>query len=334
MYGTAERMQTTAIALSQFPIVDTQDAEVMRETMLTRYGATTFEASRTSPFIGRSASANLGSASLVMCAYGAPAVAEFPEADFVRLQFAFSGTGRTTIAGRPVDVSAHQFCVTPADRPCKIEFGAGYQQILIRIEQGAMERKIAALLGAKPRTRLEFVSVLGTNQRHLDGLKNLIRFVAGELATSPVQLPHFLLQEFDETLVGAFLKAVPNSFSEILQARPSEDTSAHVRRIEEYIDAHWQFPISVEQLANVTGVGVRTIFATFKRNRGYTPLAYLKMVRLKNANEFLRFPTETTTVTRVAFNCGFSNPGHFANDYQDADGELPSVTLARAIRRR
>src|ERR1700759_4007414 len=64
-------MQTTAVALSQFPVVDTNDAEIMRETMMTRYGATRFETSETSPFLGRSANAHLGSASLVMCAYGA-----------------------------------------------------------------------------------------------------------------------------------------------------------------------------------------------------------------------------------------------------------------------
>ncbi|WP_375412414.1 hypothetical protein [uncultured Bradyrhizobium sp.] len=133
-------MQTTAIALSQFPVVDTHDAEVMRDIMLSRYGATRFEASESSPFLARSATAHLGSASLVMCSYGAPALAAFPEADFVRLQFAFSGTARTTIAGEPVEVSADQSCVTPAGRPCRIEFGAGYQQILIRIEQDAMER--------------------------------------------------------------------------------------------------------------------------------------------------------------------------------------------------
>ena len=195
-----------------------------------------------------------------------------------------------------------------------------------------MERKLSALLGATPRGRLEFASALGTNL-HLDGLKNLIRFVAGELATSPAQTPHFLLQEFEDTLMVAFLKAVPNSFSEILHRPPSEGVSAHVRRVEEYIDAHWQLPISVEHLADVTGLGVRTIFATFKRNRGYTPLAYLKMVRLKNAHELLRSPTEDTAVTSVALNCGFSNLGHFAKDYQDAFGERPSLTLARAKRR-
>jgi len=325
-------MQTTALALSQFPIVDTHDAEVMREIMLTRYGATRFESSASFPFLGRSAVAQVGSASLVMCGYGGPALAEFPEADFVRLQFAFSGNARTTVAGQPVEVNTLQSCVTPANRPCRIEFGAGYQQILIRIEQDAMERKLAALLGAKPRGRLEFASVLGASQLHLDGLKNLLRFVAGELAAPSAQLSHFLLKEFEETLVVAFLKAVPNSFSDALRRQPSESTSAHVRLVEEYIDAHWQLPISVEQLASATGVGVRTIFATFKRNRGYTPLAYMRTVRLRKANELLRSPTETTTVTDVALHCGFSNLGHFADYYKDGFGELPSSTLARARR--
>src|ERR1700742_3234705 len=113
-------MQTTAIALSQFPIVDTHDAEVMRETMLARYGATRFEASDTSPFIGRSGVAKLGSTSLVMCAYGAPALAGFPEAVFVRMQLAVSGSARTTVAGYAVEVTADQSCVTPADRPCTL----------------------------------------------------------------------------------------------------------------------------------------------------------------------------------------------------------------------
>jgi AraC-like DNA-binding protein len=323
-------MQATAIALSQFPIVDTHDAEVMREIMLTRYGARRFETSESSPFLGRSAVAQLGSASLIMCAYGAPAVAEFPEADFVRLQFAASGSSRTTIAGRAVDVSASQSCVTPAGRPSTLEFGSRYQQILIRIEQAALERKLAALLGGKPRGRLEFATAFGSNQLYIDRLKNLVRFVAGELATSSVQLPHFLLQEFEQTLIVAFLQTVPNSNSDLLRQGPNEGANAHVRRVEEYIDAHWDLPLSVEHLANVTGLGVRTIFATFKRYRGYGPLAYLKMVRLKNAKALLHNPLDTTTVTNVALACGFSNLGHFANDYRDTFGELPSATLGRA----
>ncbi|MFA6155536.1 AraC family transcriptional regulator [Mesorhizobium sp.] len=302
----------------------------MRETMLSRYGAVRFEALRSEQFFGRSAVANLGSTSLIMCAYGAPSLAEFPEADFVRLQLAFSGAARITIAGQAFSVSPDQPCVTPSDRPCRIEFSAGYRQILIRIQQANLERKVASLLGAKPRGRLEFATSLDKAKVQLGGLKSLIRFVAGQLAMSQAQLPHLLLQEFEETLLVAFLTAIPNSFSELLHRKPSEATALHVRRIEEYIDTHWQLPMSVQDLADVSGVGARTIFATFKRYRGYTPFAYLKMVRLRNANGLLLSPTETTSVTTVALSCGFSNLGHFANDYQDVFGEVPSLTLGRA----
>jgi AraC-like DNA-binding protein len=323
-------MQTTAIALSRFPIVDTHDAEVMRETMLTRYGATRFEASDTSPFLGRSGVAKLGSTSLVMCAYGAPALAGFPEADFVRMQLAVSGSARTTVAGRVVEVTADQSCVTPPDRPCTLEFGAGYQQILIRIEQAALERKLAALLGAKPRGRLEFATALGANQPYVDRLKNLVRFVAGELASSSVEFPPFLLEEFEQALIVAFLQTIPNSSSNLLRQGASKGDNAHVRRVEEYIDTHWQKSLSAEHLADVTGLGMRTIFATFKRHRGYGPLAYLKKIRLENAKQLLQHPFEITTVTNVALTCGFSNLGHFANDYRNAFGESPSTTLRRA----
>jgi hypothetical protein len=146
-------MQTTAIALNQFPIVDTHDAEIMREIMLTQYGAARFEASKQSLFFGRPAAARLGSVSLGWCAYGAPAWAKVPEADFVRMQFAFSGSARTSIGSQTVDVDAHRACVTPAEHANRIEFGADYQQIIIRIQQNALERKLAASAGRQTARR-------------------------------------------------------------------------------------------------------------------------------------------------------------------------------------
>jgi transcriptional regulator GlxA family with amidase domain len=38
---------------------------------------------------------------------------------------------------------------------------------------------------------------------------------------------------------------------------------------------------------------------------------------------------KTTSVTNVAFDCGFTNLGHFAKDYDKCFGELPSETLNR-----
>jgi transcriptional regulator GlxA family with amidase domain len=57
------------------------------------------------------------------------------------------------------------------------------------------------------------------------------------------------------------------------------------------------------------------------------------MVRLKHARRMLAAPNAETTVTLVAFACGFGNLGHFARDYRETFGERPSETLVRAARR-
>jgi transcriptional regulator GlxA family with amidase domain len=57
------------------------------------------------------------------------------------------------------------------------------------------------------------------------------------------------------------------------------------------------------------------------------------MVRLRHAREMLATPDHETSVTSVAFVCGFGNLGHFARDYRETFGERPSETLARAARR-
>lgn len=56
-------------------------------------------------------------------------------------------------------------------------------------------------------------------------------------------------------------------------------------------------------------------------------MTYVNRVRLRYAKAMLSNPTPLTTVTSVAFSCGFSNMGHFAHKYYEAFGEKPSDTL-------
>ncbi len=320
----------SAASLSRFPLVDTHDPEVMRSALLTHYGATNFNVHDRSDFFGQSYHAKLEAISLGLCAYGTQVSVEFPECSFVRLQIAIAGSAATIVGGRATETSAVQACVTPADRINKIDFGADFKQLFLRIEQSAIERKLAALLGARPRRPIEFSSALPDNQPHYDSFKNLIAFTAKQLVSTSSNPPVLMLRELEQALIVAFLETVPHSYSEALQRQPAHISATHVRRVEDYIDAHWRTPLTVEDLSRVTGVSVRSIFHAFKRARGYTPLSYVKTVRLRNAHLFLTSPNEATTVTAVAYACGFSNLGHFASDYRHTFGELPSVTLGRA----
>ena len=76
------------------------------------------------------------------------------------------------------------------------------------------------------------------------------------------------------------------------------------------------------------GVGLRTIQATFKKHRGYSPQEFLKSTRLDEAHRQLR-SGHASRVIDVAFSCGFTKLSRFSADYSERFGELPSTTLWR-----
>ena len=111
--------------------------------------------------------------------------------------------------------------------------------------------------------------------------------------------------------------------------RPLGNSPREVRQAEEYIEANWNQPIRIEDLVAITNFSARSLFNSFRKTRGYSPMTFAKPLRLKNAREMLAAGNPNTSGTGVAFKCGFGNLGHFANDYREAFGELPSKTLAR-----
>jgi transcriptional regulator GlxA family with amidase domain len=103
-----------------------------------------------------------------------------------------------------------------------------------------------------------------------------------------------------------------------------------VREAEEYIEANWSKPVRIADLTGVTNVSSRSLCKSFGTAHGYSPMAFTKMIRLKQARQLLGLGTSQTSVMEVASNCGFGNLGHLAKNYRAAFGELPSETLARA----
>lgn len=130
----------------------------------------------------------------------------------------------------------------------------------------------------------------------------------------------------ERTLLMLFLQCVadPSGAGE----REGEALAeAYVRRMEEWIEANFGEPVSVEDLAREAGVGVRALQVACRRWRGCTPMELLRRRRLNAAREAIRRAGPEETVTSVATACGFFSFGRFAGQYKAAFGQTPSQTL-------
>lgn len=103
--------------------------------------------------------------------------------------------------------------------------------------------------------------------------------------------------------------------------------SWQVRRTEQFIEVNWDQPLTMDEIASAVGASKRSIFRAFQRARGYSPKAFVKQVRLRCARDLLESANASTTVTDVAFNCGFNDVSHFSRDYRRNFEELPSRAL-------
>ena len=292
-----------------------------------------FDVRHKEDFKGQANLASLGDVSIGFCAYGAPTFVEFPEVNSAKWQLAVRGSGRTTVGQVTSEVTERQPCVIAANRAAAVEFGKGYEQLIVRVASPALERSLGAILGARPRGAVEFDRALSLENPHAQNLRELVMFVAGLVNHSGAStVPPLMLSQLQEAITVGFLYANRHSFSDQLERDQKAAGQHYVDVLEFYIEAHWDEPISVAKLSEIANHSARAIFRAFKRHRGYSPMAFAKDVRLRRARRMLSEAELLTSVTGVAFACGFHNLGHFADDYRKLFGELPSATLKCAAK--
>jgi AraC-like DNA-binding protein len=209
-----------------------------------------------------------------------------------------------------------------------LDYRAGLEHVFLKIPPDALNRKLSALLGnpvGRPlKLRGEYAGAVYPLQYRL------LRFVISELDCSADGLPLMLLEEFDEALIVGYLYSNLSNYSHLLSTKHPRVAPWQVRRAMEYIEANWDKPITIEALASASESSARSLFATFRKSRDCTPMAFVAHVRLLHARDILSQATLGTSVASVAKQCGFRSPGHFTKRYFAQFGELPSETLGRA----
>lgn len=270
---------------------------------------------------------------LSYCSYGAPVELSFPAATFFRQQICLAGAGETRLDRSPGPlfgrfhrtVTNEQSCILPPEASIDLALGPGYEQLVLRVEGHALTNKLAAIIGAPACRPIMFDQASGTDSSAVARLKRLITFFAGELDTRAAAAASPEIAELEQALVVAFLCNNRHNYSAALESGIPSAAPWQVRRAEEYIEAHWDQPITIEDLMEVTAASARSLFRQFKHSRGYSPMNFVREIRLRRAKEMLGAQFDRS-VTETALACGFGNLGHFARSYLKRFGELPSDT--------
>jgi AraC-like DNA-binding protein len=248
----------------------------------------------------------------------------------VLVRFHFNGNSEARFGTKRLRLSVNNAGIIPPHAEHETLFDHLYDGSVICADEKHLNRKLSAVIGDDIGTPLRFEIADAGAHPDIRTLRKFAADIFSEQASYLRDASPVVQAELSQALLLALLFGARHNYSDRLNSAPPEVAPGHVRRAIDYIECNWSKPLLVEEIAAAVDVNARSLFKTFKTFTGMSPMAYARHVRLKEAHRMLLNAGREMSVADVVLACGFPNAGHFAKDYRDAFGELPSDTLARA----
>ncbi|MDB5656798.1 MAG: AraC family transcriptional regulator [Tardiphaga sp.] len=319
--------------LQAFEVLHTDRIEVARTALIERYGAKAFEIGNQDPFSVQASFVRLNGMALSYCHYTSAVELKFPEADFVRHHICLSGQIRATQGNAVQEAdSDHWSALVESDRDVDYAYAPDTRQLVMWFDNSSLRTKMGALTGRSMGDRIDFRPPPNGQVESLHALRRAISFAVTEIDLAGPSLSPVAIAEIEDMVAARFLHAYAHDQTATMTQPALLPSVKQLRRLEEYLAGHLDQPLNVEAMARISNVSARSVFRYFKEVRGCTPHAFLKGLRLQQARSALLASEPGATVVGVALRCGFSSLGHFARDYRNTFGELPSITLGNVVR--
>jgi AraC-like DNA-binding protein len=318
--------------LRRFPAVRTRDADEFRQRMAGLFSVRSMDFGRgtSRTFAGHLNHRQLRDVGLVYARYGTPLEACLSQGDSYLEGFPIRGHGQYVLDGAEGASSPNRGITFGPGTDLRLKYSADFEHLILRIAPQRLVRTLSRLIDRPIDLPLRMTSRDGPNPATA-AQRRLVEFVVQELDRTDTPLPDLVLTELEQTLVLSYLNCNPHNYSHLLGESPARSAAPwQVRLAEQYIEQHWDQPMTIEALALATNSSVRSLFYSIRKSRGVSPMVFLRRVRLRHAREMLVKAGPEASVTSVAYACGFSNLGHFARYYHAAYGEHPSTTLKTA----
>ena len=314
--------------LDRFPLVNTSSADEMQAALSQTYAKPAMEFLDGEQVIRTTVNhRQLRHVGLVYASFGASLRLQYPETDLAAQIFLIGGKGEACTGGASVAISQDRSVVISPGEPLNIVSDPKFQRLVLTVKSESLAGKLSAIVGESCNDVLKFEPAQNYALPSARALRSHFLFLIETMNASVAPIPKIVLAEFEQTLIVSFLHANRNNYSHLLEQAPPAVGSWQVRRAEEYIEANCRQAITLEDLRDAGGAGVRCLSQAFRGARGCSLREFADQVRLRHARQLLLDPDTTTTVVAAALACGFADLGRFENAYILAFGEPPATTL-------
>ena len=208
----------------------------------------------------------------------------------------------------------------------------GSRHLAVKIDQVAVERALETLAGSPVGSPIAFNAALPVQAGAAQDWVRLVLMVQRQLDGPDSLMRHAVVWEpLVESLIRGLLLVAEHPYRQALAAPAEPGRPAAVRDAMDIIEAGPHLPLTTSTLAKQCHVSVRTLQEGFQQHLGMSPMAYVRVVRLRRAHrELLSSHPSHSTVATIAHRWGFTHLGRFATAHQTTYGQTPLQALRSA----
>jgi AraC family transcriptional regulator len=213
-------------------------------------------------------------------------------------------TERHTATGRRVcsHSSRNNLCITPAGQSISAYWNRPIDNLGMSLDkdfaaQAALENGFS--------TNFEFIETNGQSDRLIQSIG--LSLLDSSVTDSPVD------RLYADSLINSLTLHLLANYSTAKAEKQTETgglSGYKFRRVTEYLEAHLDDDISLNEIAAIADLSPSHFSRAFRKTTGQSPIQYLMQRRLERAKELLAVPE--IPLVEVGLLSGFKNQSHFS----------------------
>lgn len=163
--------------------------------------------------------------------------------------------------------------------------------------------------------------------------KNIEQFMQLKSQYSCFYGLQMLSEDYENFVIKSLLLSQENNFSALLKQRSQQEIPAYIMKLRQFMIEHAHEMLSAEDLLRCSGVSKSKLYAEFQQYYATTPMLFLRNYRLQQIYKILsnRRLNQRYSISRLAYDWGFTHLSRFSQEYREAFGETPSETKSKFL---